>query len=182
MDASRLALVDYFIRGGIFMWPLLLCSLTGLTIVVYKAWDLFAAARGANGLADEVARLTSAGNVEAATKAAAASRAPAGAVMAAVLACTRRSREALHQAKPKDMLVAGGGVVALKRCRETAVLHLAVPGSQGHEAGTAGGEVLLNKSPLAGGEDLIGEEKAHAGFALGHARLFGHRPPQAGAL
>jgi len=35
--ADRVTLLDYFQRGGICMYPLVLCSLIGLTIIVYKA-------------------------------------------------------------------------------------------------------------------------------------------------
>jgi len=33
-------MIDFFIQGGIFMWPILLCSMTALAIFIERSWNL----------------------------------------------------------------------------------------------------------------------------------------------
>ena len=31
---------EWFLRGGIAMWPLLVCSITGVAIILERVWEL----------------------------------------------------------------------------------------------------------------------------------------------
>ena len=76
------ALVEYFVRGGSWMWALLACSVIALAVITYKSITLWLAGRGSTALVEESARLIQAGQIE---KAALEAKAPSSAV-AAVLA------------------------------------------------------------------------------------------------
>jgi hypothetical protein len=36
-------LVETFVKGGVFMWPLLLCSIVGLAVILERAWTFYRA-------------------------------------------------------------------------------------------------------------------------------------------
>ena len=34
--AANSAMIDYFVRGGVWMWALLACSVIALTVIIFK--------------------------------------------------------------------------------------------------------------------------------------------------
>lgn len=99
------ALISYFDKGGPWMWALLVCSVVGLAVIIYKLVWLWLAGRGAGGLVDEVTRLVEAGEVEEAGRCCAQSQAAAGAVMQQVLVAAREGHES-----PRDAALAAGAM------------------------------------------------------------------------
>ena len=59
--AARSGLLDYFVRGGSWMWALLICSVVALAVIIYKIANLYLAGRGAQALVEEVAGLVEEG-------------------------------------------------------------------------------------------------------------------------
>ncbi len=95
-ESTNLALFDYFVRGGVFMWPLLLCSLVGVALIIYKIVVFAAANRGGEQLVDEVVSLTRNGDLLGAAATAGSSQLPVAGVLSAMLATRPRTREALR--------------------------------------------------------------------------------------
>lgn len=100
---ARSALVDYFVKGGPWMWALLACSVIGLAVIIYKAVGLWLAGRGADGLVAEVMGLVEAGEDDAALRRCQGSEVAVGAVLAAVLAAAGTGHES-----PRDAAVEAG--------------------------------------------------------------------------
>jgi biopolymer transport protein ExbB len=123
---SKFALVDYFIRGGFWMWPLLACSVIGLAVIIYKTYDYWRAGRGADALVAEVSRLAANGGREAAIEKCSASRTCVGAVLAAVLSAPAYSRElakeAAQAAGSKQLAALEAGLPALSTISNVAPL------------------------------------------------------------
>jgi len=97
VELSELALVDYFQRGGFWMWALLACSLLALAVIIYKTYDLWRAGWGTRVLVDEVSRLLDEGATASAVEKCQASSASVGAVIGAVLSVPGRNREVLRE-------------------------------------------------------------------------------------
>ncbi len=84
--AANSAMIEYFVRGGAWMWALLICSLIALTVIIFKLIGLWLAGRGARRLADEVGKLVEAGDRDEAALLCAESSTSVAAVMGAGLA------------------------------------------------------------------------------------------------
>ena len=84
--AANSAMIDYFVRGGVWMWVLLACSLIALAVIIFKLIGLWLAGRGARRLADEVGQLVEAGDRDEAARLCADSHTAVAAVMGATLA------------------------------------------------------------------------------------------------
>jgi biopolymer transport protein ExbB len=95
---SKLALFDYFDRGGPWMWALLACSIVALAIILFKILNLWYAGRGASALTAEVSRLVQGGNSAAAAQRCTGSSAAVGSVLRAVLAAAGSARQAVQEA------------------------------------------------------------------------------------
>jgi biopolymer transport protein ExbB len=78
-------LLTLFADGGWMMYPLLLCSLIGLGVILAKAWTLWVAHKSAKSLLVQVREATSAGRVNQAIELAAATPGPTAAVLLAGL-------------------------------------------------------------------------------------------------
>lgn len=78
-------LMTLFADGGWMMYPLLLCSLIGLGVIIAKAWTLWVAHRSAKNLLGEVEEATNAGRIDQAIEMAAATPGPTAAVLLAGL-------------------------------------------------------------------------------------------------
>ncbi len=83
--AARSALLDYFVRGGSWMWVLLACSVVALAVIIYKLVDLWLAGRGARRVADDVIALVAKGEHEAARERAKKSSTSISVVIASIL-------------------------------------------------------------------------------------------------
>ena len=84
-------LVEYFVRGGWWMWPLLLCSVIALAMIIYKGIALWMAGRGAGAVAEETVRLVEAGKLAQAEERTGASSASVATVLGAILAAARNT-------------------------------------------------------------------------------------------
>ncbi len=98
VQGSNLALIDYFQRGGGWMWALLACSVIALAVILYKAYSLWVAGRGASGLVEAVNELVQRGEGAAAAERCASSATAVSAVLEAVLGAAGRGREAIREA------------------------------------------------------------------------------------
>lgn len=97
------ALIDYFDKGGPWMWALLVCSVVGLAVIIYKVVWLWLAGWGAEALVDEVTRLLEDNQLEEAGRRCLESGAAVGAVMGSIL----EAAEAGHES-PDDAAQAAG--------------------------------------------------------------------------
>ncbi|MGC9317925.1 MAG: MotA/TolQ/ExbB proton channel family protein [Armatimonadota bacterium] len=107
--AARSALLDYFVRGGSWMWVLLACSIIALAVIIYKLIGLWVASRGASNLVSEVISLMEAGERDQALERTAESSAAIGNVLHSILATTDEEN---HQAPLEAAEAAGAAEVA----------------------------------------------------------------------
>ncbi|MFO8174788.1 MAG: MotA/TolQ/ExbB proton channel family protein [Gemmatimonadota bacterium] len=89
MSGSQYELLTLFADGGAMMYPLVLCSLIALGVIIAKAWTLWVAHRHTKRILSEVEEVARSGNVEEAMAVAADTPGPAAAI---VLAGLRRIR------------------------------------------------------------------------------------------
>jgi biopolymer transport protein ExbB len=78
-------LLTLFADGGWMMYPLILCSLIGLGVIIAKSWTLWIAHRSTNKVLTEVEELARAGRLDDAIQVAAANPGPASAILHAGL-------------------------------------------------------------------------------------------------
>lgn len=78
-------LTSLFADGGGMMYPLLLCSLIAVGVIIAKAWTLWVAHRGAAAVIKQVAEAASAGDLDGASEIASATPGPASAILLAGL-------------------------------------------------------------------------------------------------
>ncbi|MFV1986310.1 MAG: MotA/TolQ/ExbB proton channel family protein [Gemmatimonadota bacterium] len=88
--SNQYELMTLFNDGGFMMYPLVLCSLVALGVVIAKAWTLFIAHRDSRLLLDQIEDLTAGGRLEDAVEAAENTRGPVAAIL---LAGLRRVQE-----------------------------------------------------------------------------------------
>jgi len=114
--AARSALFDYFVRGGPWMWPLLICSVFAVAVIMYKIVALWLAGRGADRVVADVTGSVQAGKLDAARQQATDSRTSVGRVLAAVLASrgeSRGPREAAEASGAEEMAHLESGLMVL---------------------------------------------------------------------
>lgn len=114
--AARSALLDYFVRGGPWMWVLLACSVIALAVMIYKIIALWLAGRGADRVVEDVTGHVQAGELETALSRAAEARAAVGRVLAAVLASHGKAegpREAAESSGAEEMASLESGLMVL---------------------------------------------------------------------
>lgn len=85
MANDQFGLLTLFADGGIMMYPLVLCSLIALGVIIAKAWTLWAAHKDTATVLAEVDELARAGEIDAAIAAAGSKRGPASAILMAGL-------------------------------------------------------------------------------------------------
>ena len=78
---TQYRLLTLFADGGWMMYPLVLCSLIALGVIIAKAWTLWQAHHGTAHLLDEVEAKAMAGNVEEAVALASETPGPAAAIL-----------------------------------------------------------------------------------------------------
>lgn len=89
MSGSQYELLTLFADGGAMMYPLVLCSLIALGVIIAKAWTLWVAHRHTKRILAEVEEVAQSGNIREAMAVAADTPGPAAAI---VLAGLRRIR------------------------------------------------------------------------------------------
>ena len=85
MDASQYHLLSLFADGGLMMYPLVLCSLIALGVMIAKAWTLWIAHRSTQAVLAEVDEAAHAGRIDEALELASARPGPAAAILVAGL-------------------------------------------------------------------------------------------------
>ncbi len=85
MANDQFGLLTLFADGGFMMYPLVLCSLIALGVIIAKAWTLWAAHKDTAKVLAEVDELARAGNIDGAMAAAGSKRGPASAILMAGL-------------------------------------------------------------------------------------------------
>lgn len=82
---TQYQLMTLFADGGLMMYPLTLCSMVALGVILAKAYTLWAAHKGTDRLLNEVEEAALAGNVDAAIEICRDTPGPAGAILLAGL-------------------------------------------------------------------------------------------------
>ena len=85
MANDQFGLLTLFADGGFMMYPLVLCSLIALGVMIAKAWTLWAAHKDTARVLAEVDELARAGDIDGAMVAAGSKRGPASAILMAGL-------------------------------------------------------------------------------------------------
>ncbi len=85
MANDQFGLLTLFADGGFMMYPLVLCSLIALGVMIAKFWTLWAAHKDTETVLAEVDELARAGNIDGAIAAAGSKRGPASAILMAGL-------------------------------------------------------------------------------------------------
>ena len=81
MKDTSYELLTIFVDGGFMMYPLVLCSLSALGVILAKAWTLHVAHRDSQQLLDDIEALGRAGGLEDAIKRAHETRGPVAAIL-----------------------------------------------------------------------------------------------------
>lgn len=81
MEGPSYPLVQYFNDGGPLMWPLLICSVFGLTVILYKAYQFLRISGSVDPLLHRVEECVREGDREEASRACQAFKGPIGAVI-----------------------------------------------------------------------------------------------------
>lgn len=92
MDGTTYNLLQLFADGGIWMYPLLLCSLLALGVIIAKAYTLWAAHRGSRKIIERVAELGQQGRIDEAIELAVNTPGPVAAILLSGLRRIRDSR------------------------------------------------------------------------------------------
>lgn len=90
MDGNQYTLLNLFADGGIFMYPLLLCSLLAFGVIIAKGYTLWAARRKSSMLLTQVGELGKAGKLTEAIRLATETPGPVAAIL---LSGLRRANE-----------------------------------------------------------------------------------------
>lgn len=114
--AAQSALLDYFVRGGSWMWALLACSVIAVAVIIYKIVALWLAGRGADRVVDEVTERVQAGDLDAAQQTADQSSTAVGRMLHAVLASRGTAQspaEAAEASGSEEMASLESGLMVL---------------------------------------------------------------------
>jgi len=85
LDGTTYNLLQLFADGGIWMYPLVLCSLLALGVIIAKGYTLWAAHRGSRKLIEQVTQLGEAGRIDEAIELAVSTPGPVAAILLAGL-------------------------------------------------------------------------------------------------
>lgn len=96
--AARSPLLDYFVRGGSWMWVLLACSVIALAVIIFKTVNLWLAGRDADSLVEEIVSLVEAGRHEEARRRCENSSAAVATVLSAAIGATEDVTETPQEA------------------------------------------------------------------------------------
>jgi len=92
LDGTTYNLLQLFADGGIWMYPLVLCSLLALGVIIAKAYTLWAAHRGSRKIIERVAELGQQGRIDEAIELAVNTPGPVAAILLSGLRRIRDSR------------------------------------------------------------------------------------------
>lgn len=90
MQDTSYELMSLFRDGGFMMYPLILCSLVALGVVIAKGWTLFVAHRESQRLLEEIEQLGVHGRLDEAIERARSTRGPVAAILLSGLLRVRR--------------------------------------------------------------------------------------------
>ncbi len=90
--STQYQLLTLFSDGGFMMYPLILCSLIGLGVILAKAWTLHVAAAGTKSVQDRVEEAARAGGLERAIQAVEEIPGPAAAILLVGMRLLKRTR------------------------------------------------------------------------------------------
>ncbi len=107
---TQYRLTSLFADGGGMMYPLVLCSLIAVGVIIAKAWTLWVAHRGATAVIKNVEEAAGAGDLERASDIASATPGPAAAIL---LAGLRRIRNLKLGKGELEQVVATTGAIEL---------------------------------------------------------------------
>lgn len=110
MDGNKYSLLQLFADGGVFMYPLVLCSLLALGVMIAKAFTLWAAHRKSRMLLKTVGDLGAQGKLDEAIKIAQETPGPVAAIL---LSGLRRAREQKPVTKDVEKAVKTTGAIEL---------------------------------------------------------------------
>lgn len=110
MDGSTYELLSLFNDGGLMMYPLVLCSLLGVGVIIAKAWTLWVAHKDAHTVLEEVGRLARSGDIDGAIDVAVATPGPTAAIL---LAGLRRIRDRKVQDGEVEQVISTTGTIEL---------------------------------------------------------------------
>jgi biopolymer transport protein ExbB len=91
-------LVQYFKDGGPVMWPLLLCSIAALTVILYKGYQFLTIRGGLDPLMSRVQSCLEAGNSQEAQEACEAFHGPVGTIVRTGLANAGQPKAVIREA------------------------------------------------------------------------------------
>lgn len=109
MDSSY-ELSQLFADGGPMMYPLVICSLIGLGVIIAKTWTLWIAHRSALNVMESVEEAARGGSLDEAAEIAAATPGPAAAIL---LAGLRRIRHASLRKGELEQVISTTGAIEL---------------------------------------------------------------------
>jgi biopolymer transport protein ExbB len=107
---TQFQLLTLFADGGFMMYPLVLCSLIGLGVIIAKAWTLYTAHKGTSRVITQVEEAAMAGRIDEALEIASTTPGPAAAIL---LVGLRRIRSQRFEAAELEKAVATTGFVEL---------------------------------------------------------------------
>lgn len=96
--ANRVDLLFYLKHGGPFMWPLYLCSIVGLAVIIFKWHELWRKDRASQGVPDAVEKKVQVGDRSGAVAFCEATPSPVSGVLLAVLGSAGADRETVREA------------------------------------------------------------------------------------
>lgn len=89
---------DFFVRGGVFMWPLLICSILGLVFIFERMFTLWRARVDVKSLMSRVSQALRAEGIDAALKVCESTRGPIAAVVHSGLLRAAQGPDAVKEA------------------------------------------------------------------------------------
>jgi biopolymer transport protein ExbB len=98
MIGTGYPLVEYFKAGGPVMWLLLACSVAGLGIILYKAWQFLTISGNVDPVLSRVEKCVKGGDQKGASQACASLRGPVAAVVQTGLERTGQTKAAIREA------------------------------------------------------------------------------------
>ena len=110
MQGSQYELLTLFADGGWMMYPLVLCSLIALGVIIAKAWTLWVAHRSTVRVLDDVEQAARSGRIDEAVQIAAETPGPAAAIL---LAGLRRIRNKTIREGELEQAISTTGAIEL---------------------------------------------------------------------
>ncbi|MEX0979677.1 MAG: MotA/TolQ/ExbB proton channel family protein [Gemmatimonadota bacterium] len=110
MEGAQYQLIGLFADGGLMMYPLVLCSLIALGVIIAKAWTLWVAHRSTREVLAEVGELAREGRIDEAMRVASETTGPTAAILVAGL---RRIREGRVREGELEQAVSTTGIIEL---------------------------------------------------------------------